>query len=171
MSFDAISFFSILLPLYFCFGDSILDTFVTKNKVKTGFIVASVVYSLFSAITSASAWPLIQVMGQNETLYAETVVYIRVELIGVVFGSLSKFLLLVIVMHKWNAMLYLSLFAQMLSSAGFDYGLASGRGMNLGAHGIAYSSVISKTAVFLLNFIVVWFKLDFSFQGNAILSV
>ena len=75
-------------------------------------------------------------MGQNETLYAETVVYIRVELIGVVFGSLSQFLLLVIVMHKWSAMLYLSLFAQMLSSAGFDYGLASGRGMNLGAHGI-----------------------------------
>ena len=107
----------------------------------------------------------------SSTLYAETVVYNRVELIGVVFGSLSKFLLLVIVMHKWNAMLYLSLFAQMLSSAGFDYGLASGRGMNLGAHGIAYSSVTSKTAVFLLNFIVVWFKLDFSFQGNAILSV
>ena len=60
---------SILLPLYFCFGNSIKNPIETKNKIKTGFIVATIVYSIFSASTSGLAWPLIKVMGQNETLY------------------------------------------------------------------------------------------------------
>ena len=50
---------SILLPLYFCFGNSIKDPIETKNKIKTGFIVAIIVYSTFSASTSGLAWPLI----------------------------------------------------------------------------------------------------------------
>ena len=140
---------------------------MTKNKVKTGFAIATVVYAVFSVGTSSLAWPLIEAMGQNETLYEDTVDYIRIELAGVVFGSLSKFLLLVFVMHKWNAMLYLSLIAQMLTSSAFDYGLASAHGLNMGAIGIAYSSVFSKTLVFILNFAVVWIKLDFTYRGTV----
>ena len=129
--------------------------------MKTGFVVAFFVYCLFSASTSALAWPLIQIMGQNETLYSDTVDYIRIELVGVVFSSSSKFLLLVIVMHKWNAVLYLSLFIQMVSSSALDYGLASASGMNLGARGIAVSSVASNVLVFVFNFALVWRKLEF----------
>ena len=52
---------SILLPLlYFCFGNSINDKTATKNKIKTGFIVATLVYCAFSATTSGLAWPLIK---------------------------------------------------------------------------------------------------------------
>ena len=60
---------SILLPLYFCFGDSIGELDITKNKVKTGFLVASGVYSLFSGTVSVLAWPLISLMGQSEKLF------------------------------------------------------------------------------------------------------
>ena len=67
----------------------------------------ALVYSVFSAATSGLASPLIQVMGQNETLYQETVDYVRIELIGIVFGSLAKFLLLVIIMHQWNKIIYI----------------------------------------------------------------
>ena len=66
---------SILLPLYFCFGNSIKDPIETKNKIKTGFIVATIVYSIFSASTSGLAWPLIKVMGQNETLYQGNILW------------------------------------------------------------------------------------------------
>ena len=117
--------FSILLPLYYCFGDSIQDKAETKNRVKTGFVVAAGVYAVFSAGTCALAWPLIKAMGQDPDLYLDTVDYVRLELAGVVFGSLSKFLLLVFVMHRWNAYLYLSLAAQMVASSGFDYAMAS----------------------------------------------
>ena len=51
---------SILLPLYFCFGNSINDMTATKNKIKTGFIVATSVYCAFSASTSGMDWPLIK---------------------------------------------------------------------------------------------------------------
>ena len=95
-------FFSLLLPLYYCFGGSIGDVKETKNRVKTGFVVAAGVYSVFSAGTCALAWPLIRAMGVHssckhpELYQAETVDYIRLELAGIVFGSLSKFLLLVL---------------------------------------------------------------------------
>ena len=101
-------------------------------------------------------------MGQNETLYEETVDYVRIELIGVVFGSLSKLLLLVFIMHKWNTVLYLSLIIQMCASSALDYGLASASGLNLGALGIAHSSVCSNFIVFLFNSGVVWRKLLFT---------
>ena len=125
------SVFSLLLPLYYCFGGSIGDVKETKNRVKTGFVVAAGVYSVFSAGTCALAWPLIRAMGVHssckhpELYQAETVDYIRLELAGIVFGSLSKFLLLVFVMHRWNGSLYLSLAVQMVASSGFDYGMAS----------------------------------------------
>ena len=103
-------------------------------------------------------------MGQNETLYEETVDYIRIELIAIVFGSFAKFFLLVFVMLQLNGILYVTLIVQMVTSAGFDYGLASENGANLGAMGIAYSSVSSCFIVFLISFPFVWFKLDFDFS-------
>ena len=51
---------SVLLPLYFCFGNSIDDVTATKNKIKTGFIVTALVYSILSASTSGLAWLLIK---------------------------------------------------------------------------------------------------------------
>ena len=111
--------------MYYCFGDSIQDRRETKNRIKTGFAVALAVYSVFSAGACALAWPLIRAMGQDPDLYEETVNYVRLELAGVVFGSLSKLLLLVFVMHQWSGALYLSLAVQMVASSGFDYGMAS----------------------------------------------
>ena len=51
---------SILLPLYFCFGNSINDVAATKNKIKTGFIVTALVYIILITSTSGLAWPLIK---------------------------------------------------------------------------------------------------------------
>ena len=85
-------------------------------------------------------------------------------MIGIVFGSLAKFLLLVFIMLQWNGTLYITLIVQMLTSAGFDYGFASENGANLGAMGIAYSSVTSSLIMFLVSLIIVWFKLKFNFN-------
>ena len=86
------------------------------------------------------------------------------ELIAIVFGSLAKFLLLVFIMLQWNGTLYITLIVQMLTSAGFDYGFASENGANLGAMGIAYSSVSTSLIMFLVSLIIVWFKLKFNFK-------
>ena len=139
---------------------------VTKNKVKTGFFVAAIVYGTFSATTAGLTWPLIEVMGQNETLYQETVSYVRIELIGIIFASLGKFLMLVIIMHQWNGMIYMILLVRMVASSGFDYGLASKNGADLGAMGIAYSSVSSNVITFLFSFVIVWMKLKFTISGR-----
>ena len=57
---------SILMPLYFCLGDTIQNVKMTKNKVKTGVAVSGIVYAIFCVLISSLAWPLIDLMGQNQ---------------------------------------------------------------------------------------------------------
>ncbi len=151
---------SLLQPLYFCFGDSIIDVKKTQNKVKTGLIVSTLVYSAFSATVSGLANPLVDWMGQNSTLHDDTVTYIRIELAGIVLGSLAKFLMLVMVMLEWNTMIYTTLVIQMVASVSFDYGFASQSGLDLGAFGIAYSSLATNSILFIVSMIIVTKKLN-----------
>ena len=158
----------VLCPLYFCLGKTLNDPKMTKTKVKTGLIISAIIYSIFSLIISGFAKPLIQLMSQNETLIEHTIAYIRIELIGVVFNSLSKILMVVFVMLQWNSMLYLTLFIQMITTSGFDYGLAIGA--KLEVMGIAYSSVCSSLILFLSCLCITLRKLSFTMKGNIIFS-
>ena len=49
----------------------------------------------------------------------------------------------------------------MISSAGMDYGFASG--LDFGAMGIAYSSVCTNVLLLITNLLICWFKLNFEF--------
>ena len=91
---------AVLSPLYYCLGQTLEDVDQTKGKVKTGLMVSTMVYVLFSVIVSSSASPLVKIMGQNETLHKTTVEYIRIELISIIFGSLLTVLIVVFVMHR-----------------------------------------------------------------------
>ena len=97
------------------------QSFQAKNKVKTGFLVCALVYSVFSATVSAAAYPLVELMAQSEDLTDDTVAYIRLELVAIVASSLAKFLTSVMVVHEFNALLYLTLAAQMVASITLDY--------------------------------------------------
>ena len=89
--------------------------------MKTGFLVCAIVYSVFSATVSAAAYPLVNLMAQSEDLTDDTVAYIRLELVAIVASSLAKFLTSVMVVHEMNALLYLTLAAQMVASITLDY--------------------------------------------------
>ena len=151
--------------MYYCLGQTLKDVDQTKGKVKTGLMVSTVVYVLFIVMISSSACPLVKIMGQNETLHKATVEYIRIELVSLNFGSLSKILMVVFVMLEWKSMLYLILAIQMVTSSGFDYGFAIWA--DLKVLGIAYSSICSSFITFLISLIITWKKLGFSFQGKV----
>ncbi len=151
---------TLLQPLYFCLGDSITDIAKTRNKVKTGIVICAIVYSLFSATLSGLTGHLVDWMGQNSTLHQDTVTYIRIELAGIVFGSLAKFLMLVIVMLEWNSRIYIVLTSQMISMVVFDASLASSFGLDLGALGIAISTLSANLVVFIVSLILVCKNLD-----------
>ena len=151
---------AVLSPLYYCLGQTLENVKETKGKIKTGLMVSTIVYVIFSAIVYSLAWPLIKVMGQNETLHEATVDYIRIELLSVTLGGLTKILMVVFVMLEWKSMLYFILVIQMVTSSGFDYGLAVVADMKV--MGIAYSSVCSSFITFSFSLGIVWKKLDFS---------
>lgn len=151
----------LLQPLYHCLGQSLTDRDITKNKVKTGFILCSVIYFVFSASVSLLASPLVTWMAQDESLHEETVQYIRLELLGIVASSLGKFLMLVMIMYEMNIMIFLTLVIQMVSSISLDYTLASEKLANLGITGVALSSIGTSILVLMANFIICWKGLRF----------
>ena len=69
-------------------------------------------------------------------------------------------------MLQWNGMLYLALFVQMVASISFDYGLASQNGANLGAMGIAFSSLSTNLILFIMTFLITVIKLQFTWKGK-----
>ena len=150
----------LLKPLYHCLGLTIGDREETKNKVKTGFMVCAGIYVIFSATISAAASPLVTFMGQNETLHEDTVQYIRLEMAAIFFSSLANFLLIVMVMHDWNGAIYASLGVQMVSSITLDVLLVSQKVANLGAIGVALSSIGTAIFVLTINFAICWKKLN-----------
>ena len=150
------------MPLYYCLGKSIQDDKITKNKVKTGLITSGLVYFIFSVTVAGLAWPLIKLMGQKTDLQEGSVSYIQLEVFGIVTGSLAKFLMVIFVMRQWNNMLYATLFVQMIFSAVFDYGFASSFGLNLGAIGVAYSSIFTNVILLIVCFLITWIKLKFT---------
>ena len=159
----------LLQPLYHCLGQSISDDAGTKNKTKTGFLTCTVVFSLFSALISATARPLVTFMGQEEALIDETVSYIRLELVAIIGNGLGRFLMVLMVMRNWNLPIYISLTAQMATSMTLDYLLASEKVANLGATGVALSSIGTSVVVLAVNSIICSMKLKFvwaDFRSN-----
>ena len=67
----------LILPLYFTFGNTISDPGLTGNKIKTG---GAIILTSFSAAASLLYFLmpyLVELMGQNKNLVAETVSYVR----------------------------------------------------------------------------------------------
>ena len=153
---------ALLQPLYHCFGSEIIiaDEVSLKNKVKTGFMVCTVVYIAFSSITAASARVLVQVMGQRKDLECTTVDYIRLQLCGIVAAGLGKYFMLLLVVMEENKHLLVALTIQMLFSVLFDIILVSQLSIswNLGIMGIAISTVATAIIVLAYTLIICWRK-------------
>jgi Na+-driven multidrug efflux pump len=157
---------SLVQPLYFCIGQSNTDTKSLRNKVKTGLLVFFAAYGIFSAVMVGLTDPLVKLMGQNETLHEATVAYIQVELGSVTLNGMTKFLSVVFVMQEWNLVIYALLTVQMVVSIFCDYTFASQSWANLGAMGIAYSSLCSSSIVLVLTCAMTCKKLEFDFTED-----
>ncbi len=80
--------------------------------MKTGLLATATMYLVFDSAVAALADNLVRLIAQNYVLQKETVEYVRLELIAMVPFCLDKLLMLVMVLHKWNIALFLSLFVQ-----------------------------------------------------------
>lgn len=134
---------ALTVPLCFLLGQSLSDKRAFANKVRTGLFVTAAVYLVMSVFLVAFAEPLTVLMAQDESLVAETVSYVRLEAVAILFSALWKFTTLVLSMLHRLRYLYIVLGVQMVLSVLSDTFLISALpvSLGLGVNGIAVTDI------------------------------
>lgn len=154
----------LILPLFFIIGKTINDHLATKNKIKTGLVGLFVIFVVFSGIIGIFSNWIVEAMAQNTSLVDQTVSYIRLELVGMVFSNLVKFLMVLFILKSFKKQIYIVLVLQMIFTIAFDSLFISelGFSLNLGVNGIAYTNIIVNIAMFIYMGVVTLKSFGFS---------
>ena len=143
----------LILPLYFTFGETIKDSSVTFNKIKTGFLVITIIFAISCGILYACIPYLVNLMAQNQDLVVETTEYVRIEIFSFFLVSLNGFLLIPIELMMMKRAIISCLLVKVVLTVIFDLTFLSNLSfsLNLGVNGVAYSNIITG----FVNMIVV----------------
>lgn len=149
---------ALILPLFFLLGKSLSKKDELENKVRSGLIVAAVVYLVVSSILIIFANPFVIFMAQDDVLVDATVTYIRLETVAALFSTLWRFMLLVLVSLKKDKYMYIALEVQMALSILLDVFLISGLSVsaNIGVNGIAIANMITNFVVLCFAVIILY---------------
>lgn len=147
---------AIILPMFYFIGMAIKNKIELQNKFRTGLIFTGSIYSILSLLIIIFAVPLIKLMAQDNTLIAETALYIRLETIAAIFMTLVKFSLVTLVVINKDKYLYYLLGLQMVLTVLIDIFLVSSLSFsfNLGVNGIALSNIIVNSLLMVLVYFV-----------------
>ena len=144
---------ALFLPLYFFIANELNNEENMNNKVRTGLIFIFFIYFIFSAILIIFAKPLLTLMAQNKELIDESVTYIRLESIAIIFSILYKFIIVVLVSMQKEKAMYIFLFIQITLIILLDTLFIStlNISLNLGVNGIAITNIIVNSFLFLIS--------------------
>lgn len=145
---------AIILPLFHFVGNVNDNQNEFSNRVRTGMLVALGMYTVLSSIVFIFAKPLLQVMAANASILAASVSYIRIESIANVFGILTQFALVALVMVGKSPYLYALTGAKLVLCLVCDTFLVSTLPISadLGVNGIGYSNIIVNVLLLIISF-------------------
>lgn len=143
---------ALILPLFYFIGAVISEKEALINRIRSGLIFTFIVYTVLSALIFIFARPLVIFMAQDNSIIDETVNYIRLETIAMIFGTLMKYLMVVLVTIKKDKNIYIVLIAQLILTILLDTFFVSTLkvSLNLGINGIPITNII-------VNFLMVIF--------------
>lgn len=146
---------ALILPLFYLFGKSLSNTKEFENKVQTGFIVIFCFMAFLSAILFIYSQNIVIFMEQSEQVIGQTTQYIRLETIAIMFATLVKYMMVVIISLNKDKYIYGLLVVQMTLSilldsvffGPFEFSL------DMGVIGIAWTNIIVNIAILLATYI------------------
>jgi Na+-driven multidrug efflux pump len=143
---------ALILPLFYFIGAVISEKEALINRIRSGLIFTFIVYTVLSALIFIFTRPLVIFMAQDNSIIDETVNYIRLETIAMIFGTLMKYLMVVLVTIKKDKNIYIVLIAQLILTILLDTFFVSTLkfSLNLGINGIPITNII-------VNFLMVIF--------------
>jgi len=149
---------AIILPMFFFIGAVVYNKDQLINRIKTGLISTLTLYFLLSLLIFIFARPLVLLMAQDKNILSQTVSFIRLETIAMIFSTTMKFIMVVLVTIKKDRNLYLVLLAQLFLTVTFDIFLVStySFSLNLGVDGIAISNIIVNFIVLLISLLLLY---------------
>ena len=133
---------ALIVPLYHCIGKTIADKRETAVRVRTGMLVVFTVYlALGVGIAGLAPW-LVEWMAQHPDTHAQTVVYIRLEMLSVLLKALVDTLMVVFVLLGMSKQIWGVLLLQFGLTVFCDTIFLSSLplSMQLGVNGIAFSN-------------------------------
>lgn len=149
---------ALILPLFYFIGKVIMNKDQLLNRVKTGLLFTVGVYTILSILIFVFARPLVEFMAQDQSIINETVSFIRLETISMIFSTTFRFLLVVLVTIRKDKNMYIILILQLLLTVILDTFLVSTLDISLkvGVNGIAVTNIIVNfilliVALFLLR--------------------
>ena len=114
------------------------------NRIRSGLLFTFVIYTVLSALIFIFAKPLVVFMAQDSSIIDETVSYIRLETVAMIFGTLMKYLMVVLVTIKKDKNIYIVLIAQLILTILLDTFFVSNLNVSLqlGVNGIPITNII-----------------------------
>ena len=147
---------AIILPLFHFVGNANGNKNEFFNRVRTGMILSLGMYAVLSTMVFIFAKPLLQMMAADRRIIAESVSYIRVESIANVFGILTQFSLVALLMIGKSKYLYALTGAKLVLCLVCDTFLVSELpfSASLGVNGIGYSNIIVNVLLLAVSLVL-----------------
>lgn len=147
---------AILLPLFHFIGQVVQDKDEFTNRVKTGLLTTSCIYTVFSLVIILEVKPLLIWMAADSGILGSSADYIRIESVANIFGMLSSFTLIVLVPLNREKYLYILTVARLVLSLLSDTFLVSilPCSLDLGVNGIAWSNILVNGLLFMVSLIL-----------------
>ena len=147
---------AIILPLFYFIGKVITDKKEFANRVKTGMLMALVIYFALSAVIICFVKPLLALMATDVSIIDASATYIRIESVANIFLILAQFTLVALVTINKSKYLYVLTFTRLTLSLVCDTFLVSSLpiSLNLGVNGIGYSNIIVNAVLLCISLLV-----------------
>lgn len=128
------------------------------NRIRTGMIFTFIIYGILSLLIFVFARPIVLFMAQDTSLIDQTVTYIRLETIAMIFITLVKFIMVVLVTIKKDKNVYIVLVLQLILTILFDVFFVStlSVSLNLGVNGIAITNIVVNLLLFVISLILLY---------------
>ena len=141
---------AIILPLFYFVGKVLLDKKELTNRMKTGLLMTSGIYVVFSVLIIIFANSLLKVMATDPSIIDASATYIRIEAIANIFGILSQFALVGLITLGKDRLVYILTGVKLVLCVELDLFLVStlSCSANMGVNGIGVTNIIVNFSIF-----------------------
>ncbi|MDP0506014.1 MAG: MATE family efflux transporter [Fusobacterium sp. JB019] len=144
----------LLLPLFYIIGKSKSNLKDLENKITTGIIFSLTIYLFIIIIINLNLESLLNFMSQRKNLISQSMIYIRLELISILFDVIYNFMMIFLISLNSIKRIFKLLILKTGLNILFDILFISNLNLsfNIGVNGIAISNILNN---FILLIIII----------------